>query len=519
MNTLKRSAPYLICAVCAVLLGLVQVSGFPAAVTPMVIFAPFFAVLISRKSFGRYFRSAGLFCLIYYFIQNSFLLTFYPNIPVATPLAVLAVIAATVIMTLWAAVLMLAPLSFGYFFKNTYLKAVSVAMLFVLGEHIQELSPPFAFPWSRVECTLTSHPVLLLPSRYLGASFCALTAVLLPAALLAAAFLKRKTSKAPALVLAAAAVFGLNACWGLLIKNGEVSADKGKTIDCMIVQSSVEGGTKDYLTSEDIAFRLEELISENIRPGTELILVPETAVPTDYSEESLMFRRFSQLAEKSGAVLILGCFTENGQGGSCNSLMAFEPDGSISGSYSKNVLVPFGEYAPIFKDIFGSGEISPAPEDSPSLIECSLGKLGALICIESIYSDIPRRQAAQGAQLILIPTNDSWFGSSFGRSMHFRHSVIRAVESGKYVVRSGNCGISAFISPTGQVLSAEYSKKEAVLFGEVSLDGSPAPYATLGDLIIIPAGAFLLMGIILAAKKLVSAKIFRKFSFLRPKLP
>lgn len=507
----EKLAPWISCTACGVLLGLTQTAGFPGVLTPSLLLGTAFFFLVKARRFSEFLRSSLLFLGTYYFTQNSFLITFYPNIPVSKPLAVTAATAAAVIMTLWALLLMMIPLAFGYFFKNMILRSAALPFLFVLGEHIQEHSPPFAFPWSRLEHSLLGHPTLLQSSKYLGGSFPAFV-IAATASLAALALAKRHDRKTSASALiTAAALFCANAAWGTVIEH-TFDKDAGESIDCMIIQTSVEGNDKDYLSPEDISVRIAQLINENIRPETKLVLMPETAIPTHYQENSSTFTRFSGIAKTTGASIAVGCFTENGDD-VYNSVMIFEPDGTVSPCYDKTVLVPFGEYAPIFKKIFGGGEISPAKDSAP--IDTPLGKLGVMICLESIYSDISNSQTSNGAQLILIPTNDSWFGNSFGRDIHFRHSVMRAIESGKYVVRAGNCGISAFISPLGEIITAEYSKNEAVLHSKVRLRTQPTPYSLHGDLIMIPSIAVFLWGAALATYRLIDRR--KKFKIKKSK--
>lgn len=107
-----------------------------------------------------------------------------------------------------------------------------------------------------------------------------------------------------------------------------------------------------------------------------------------------------------------------------------------------------------------------------------------------------------------ISTNDSWFGKSYARFAHFRHSIMRAVESGRYTVRAGNCGISAIISPWGDLVVSETRPVKSAVTADIKLLKNKNLYITLGDIIILP-------GFILSALSLLKLIIqyFKKLKF------
>ena len=442
---------------------------------------PFFLGVIKSKSFKTYLFSVGSFLFFYYFVQFSFLLTVSRLIPFPKPFCHLAALLAVVLLTVSEGVTVLFAVFPAYFFKGGISRGVSAAFLFVLGEHLQEKTPFFAFPWSRLENAFAYCPSLIQTASLFGGSFTALI-ILLTSALLSAAISSRKNAgRAYFATVTSALVFLSNAALGQVILR--LRHTDGKPVSCTIVQGSVKGEEKYGLSPEAAAESYMRLISENFRQGTELILLPETAVP-DYLESSPVFGGFKSLSKKTGAVIVTGCFTRK-DGKAHNSLAAFEPDGEVSESFDKRFLVPFGEYAPFFKDYFGFNELYPSDSSVP--LEISLGTLGAAICAESVFSDVVSTQVRQGCDLILVSTNDSWFFETCGREVHFRHSIMRAVESGKYLLRSGNCGISAFITPSGEILSAELGQGESVLHKTVYLCPKPSLYAKLGDIIILPS--------------------------------
>ena len=129
-------------------------------------------------------------------------------------------------------------------------------------------------------------------------------------------------------------------------------------------------------------------------------------------------------------------------------------------SYQKIKLVPFGEFLPFEKFLSKIGlksltnnykSFSAGKERN--LIEIDKEnftlKILPLICYEIIYSG--KLYNHPNFDLIVNISEDGWFGRSFGPHQHFVHSIFRSIESGKYILRSSNNGISAIINPIGIV--------------------------------------------------------------------
>ena len=151
---------------------------------------------------------------------------------------------------------------------------------------------------------------------------------------------------------------------------------------------------------------------------------------------------------------------ENGSNSFFNTLSVYDNNLKLITSYNKINLVPFGEFLPfenLLKRIglrsitnnyqsFSNGKERNIIELKPSNFTL---KILPLICYEIIYSgkifDNPN------FDLIINISEDGWFGQSIGPEQHFIHSIFRAIESGKYVLRSSNNGIAAIINPLGIV--------------------------------------------------------------------
>ncbi|MFZ2088372.1 MAG: apolipoprotein N-acyltransferase [Desulfobaccales bacterium] len=149
-----------------------------------------------------------------------------------------------------------------------------------------------------------------------------------------------------------------------------------------------------------------------------------------------------------------------------NRAYLLNPQGEVMGFYDKAHLVPWGEYVPFQRIFFFIQKMVPMIGDfmeGPvgATVPFNQGKVGVLICYESIFGYISRAQVANGAQLLVNITNDAWFGRTSAPYQHMSMSVLRAVENRVSLARAANTGISTFINPDGRILWTSPLEQEA----------------------------------------------------------
>ena len=223
---------------------------------------------------------------------------------------------------------------------------------------------------------------------------------------------------------------------------------------------------------------LIELSNPNNNEKT-IFIWPEGVLP-DISKEK--FREYNSLfSEKfnENHILIIGTNNQSINKVSkdyFNSLSVYDNKLNLLNSYNKINLVPFGEFLPL-ENILNKIGLKPLTNNyqsfskgnSREVIEIknknfSL-KILPLICYEIIYSG--KLFDSSNFDLIVNISEDGWFGQSIGPKQHFDHSIFRAIESGKYILRSSNNGIAAIVNPLGIV-------EKSINFGEsgyVELNG------------------------------------------------
>lgn len=125
-------------------------------------------------------------------------------------------------------------------------------------------------------------------------------------------------------------------------------------------------------------------------------------------------------------------------------------------------------------------------------------RIGAVICIESIYPAFVAEYARLGANLLAVVTNDGWFNHTPGPAQHYMIAAMRAVETKRYVARCGNTGISGFITPLGLSLQQTRIDEQSTLAARLPLLEERTVYTRAGDWLPACATAFSALALLYA---------------------
>ena len=110
-------------------------------------------------------------------------------------------------------------------------------------------------------------------------------------------------------------------------------------------------------------------------------------------------------------------------------------------------------------------------------------RIGPLICYESIFGEFVTGFVRNGATLLVIITNDGWWGNTAGHRQHFDFAMLRAIETRRSIARSANTGISAFIDQRGDVFQATPYWEQAVIRQKLTTNERITFYVKYGDYI------------------------------------
>ncbi len=168
----------------------------------------------------------------------------------------------------------------------------------------------------------------------------------------------------------------------------------------------------------------------------------------------------------------------------------------------------FGFLEPLALNLGGTAG-SLATQGKPSVLNSLYYgiKIAAPICYESVFGDYVSEMIRQGATIITVITNDGWWDTSPGHYQHFQYARLLAVETRRWIVRSANTGISAIISPSGDVTAKLSYGKHGIVIGDVFLRDDITPFVKYGDFIGRISMVVALLGVLMTFARFIYKKI------------
>jgi apolipoprotein N-acyltransferase len=286
------------------------------------------------------------------------------------------------------------------------------------------------------------------------------------------------------------------------------------------IKNAAKGGQMSYREYRDfILSRYVPLTRQADQEGVDLIIWPEASLPGQLPLRPQRLPPWSPDADEFRAQLLVGGVTVGTVDDRrllTNSAFALDRDRNVLFQYDKHHLVPFGEYVPLEKTLHlpihkvvpDIGFFDPGADMTVfSVTPIGGGRpvsYGPLICFDAIFPEITVELARKNPDFLVNMTNDAWYGFSSAAYQFLSIVAVRAVETGKSVARAANTGITAFIDPTGRVLSrtkiglvssdsSELDVRSAVppelLIGSIPLRAAPTPYVVIGDTFAYLCGA------------------------------
>jgi apolipoprotein N-acyltransferase len=222
----------------------------------------------------------------------------------------------------------------------------------------------------------------------------------------------------------------------------------------------------------------------------DLIIWPEATTPWAVKGDPEMRTWVEHLSARAGAPLLLGSIAIQPSATNpeaedwLNAVFAVDPTtGLREPFYAKRKLVPFGEFVPL-RPLFGWLEkVVPVGEDflrgkDPTPLVLQVGQrslaLGPLLCYEDIFPQLSRESVLAGADMLVVHTNNGWFGEGGAAYQHASNAVLRAVETRRPVLRCGNGGWSGWIDEFGGIRAVLTKNPQGIITTDPrqSADGS-----------------------------------------------
>lgn len=252
---------------------------------------------------------------------------------------------------------------------------------------------------------------------------------------------------------------------------------------------------------------IESLFTDVLRDAR-VVVLPETALPDrlndDAPQQGVAITALRRYAEEQcdDAMVVTGASTikfypqgvtpsETARRGDgfyydfYNAAVAVNGDGESDLHHKMRLVIgvetmPFTGLLNKFVDLGGiTGQLGR--NDKAVVFEKEGVKLGPAICYEGIYGDCFARFAREGAETMLVMSNDGWWGNTPGHRRLFDFCRLRAIETRRAIARSANTGVSGFITARGDVVERLDWEQRGVLTSDVEVRQDITPYVTYGD--------------------------------------
>lgn len=370
------------------------------------------------------------------------------------------------------------------------------------------------FPWVSLSSAFVPWPIWIQAAAVLGAYGLSAAYAAIAAALTEAAPLRfipsytavpvQRRQRLLALCLAAAILAPVY-WYGLRALRSTLPA--GTPFRAGLVQGNVNQDQKwEPRYQQQTVTRYLTLSERAVNPAlgavtapVDLLIWPETSMPFYFEENQNLASQITAFAERFRVPIAFGApgkgVLPDGNASYHNRLWFHTPEPFGLQSYDKTHLVPFGEYVPLniplpFIDYFLQG-IDFSPGQAGALLRLGTHKIGVLICYEAIFPELARQQTVAGANILINISNDAWFGRTAAPMQHLQLTSMRAVETGRYILRATNTGYSAAIDPRGRITArgtlfrAEVVIAEGAFMTGTTLFVSLMPYINAA-LVLLP---------------------------------
>lgn len=447
------------------------------------VFAPFFC------------HFCGFYTLLYLFLSEMYP---FERFGFSEKQAFFVLICACVVIPLLHSAVNATIMLLSHFFKSTWMQIIGYASLWVISEWGLSLGM-LAFPWGCTAVSLTGFLPYLQTASLFGKYFITFVTVSGCYAIALSCAEHRKH-----LAVIGASIICINLIAGTVL--WFIPIEKNEGVSVAAIQGNVLSNEKWQSGNAVLIFdRYIDMAEEAAKNGAKIILLPESAIPSRFSPDGQLHKALSEITYKYDVTVICGVhYYDKILEENYNSVIAVYPDGSLSRRYDKRHLVPFGEFIPFagfigkvvpFVGEFNEGTSVLTEGTEPIVIKTDYGTVTPLVCFDSIFPAFAQDGVNIGAEYIAVVTNDSWFNDSVGIYTHLRHSQLRAIENRRYVLRSANTGISAFIDERGNIISETKPLTVATATNIVYSISSKTLYSKVGNIILYISFLIILISI------------------------
>lgn len=397
--------------------------------------------------------------------------------------------------------------------------AIVVSALWVGVETLRSSAPWGGLPWGANAFALADSPLLHL-GPWIGMAGLSFVVALLGQLMLfgALALLGRRRrgltgfSGVWPFALAVAAVLAT-----VVVPYPQNSAPVDRpSMTIAAIQGSMDGIDPVSFTMPDDVFAnhlavTRETIEQATENGTELDLIvwPEDSTGWDPRQDPVLAMQLTSAAQDADAPILVGTQVRVGENQRLNQSVLFTPEQTTPYTYSKRHPVPFGEYIPL-RDVFRkvTDKVDLVSVDMVAGEEVGVmdlgdidqgeDRVGILICFEIAYDELVHDVVKDGAEVIVVQSNNALFGDSHEAIQQLSQAKVMAVVSGRSVVHVSTVGHSAIFSPEGRQIDFVGHWEEGAMLADVPLRTGITPAVAAGPWIAVAISGLGIVGLLAA---------------------
>ena len=469
---------------------------------------PFFIILfgeIKNNKKNKAVKYTYVFGMSFYLPVYIWFLWMYPMEQTGvTPLqSAFIVIAAWLgFPALQTFVMLILPLGLKIFKKifmcekiNIFFLPVLTACLYVILEWTQSWFMS-GLTWAKLSISQYKNLFFIQSISLFGTYFTSFIIIFINAAI--ALYILNKKNPQRLLIFAAILLYLANSYFGyfrIMYYDYIKIPGERQQITAQIIQGNISSYEKWDESEGQSSFEIyKTLIEEHNDENIDICVLPETAIPYSITQGSPTYNLLQNLAANNNITLLTGTiYYEKDTEKKYNAIISFDKNYDFIQPYGKRHLVPFGEYLPAekiltktfpFVENIALFDSVLTPGKSSEIMPVNGVNYGGLVCFDSIFPELARNSVKDGADILIIVTNDSWFRDSSAIYQHNAQAVLRAVENNRYVIRSANTGVSSFITNTGEILQQSNVLQREVLTENIEIIKNKTVYTLFGDIIL-----------------------------------
>ncbi|MGO9453292.1 MAG: apolipoprotein N-acyltransferase [Candidatus Binataceae bacterium] len=359
---------------------------------------------------------------------------------------------------------------------------------------------PIGFPWNLLGYAAYTHLTLIQFAEFTGVYGISALIIFFNAVVYVVLFQRGRPQRQALSLISLMVVMVILFGFGKYRLQQLKSATPQGSLRVAMVQGNIPQSIKWQSWPESFKVYQGETV-EAAKHGADLIVWPEAAAtfyfqpddqyPAEFIGDAGYRADLLKLATTVGDPILFGApalSVRDGHWGQFNRANLISAHGDLVAHYDKINLVPFGEYVPgrkvfgffVNRVVEGMGDMFPGTEQT--LFPIKGAKLGALICYESVFPNLTRREVNAGAEVLVNITNDAWFGESSAPFQALAMASMRSVETKAPMIRTANTGISTIIKPSGEITA-----RTAIFTRDMEIEDVPwrpvrTVYTIVGDL-------------------------------------